>query len=82
MPIYEYECKACQHQFEKWQRISAKPVSKCPGCGRRKVRRLISSTSFKLKGSGWYVTDYAGKGSSESNMPEASAGKKVDEDAT
>jgi putative FmdB family regulatory protein len=57
MPIYEYECGKCG-VFETSQRISEAPLTKCPTC-RRKVRRLISSTSFQLKGSGWYVTDYA-----------------------
>ncbi len=57
MPIYEYECTKCG-VFEQSQRISDAPLAKCPTC-RRKVRRLISSTSFQLKGTGWYVTDYA-----------------------
>lgn len=57
MPIYEYRCEKCG-DFELTQRISDPPAQRCPQC-RRKVRRLISSTSFQLKGSGWYVTDYA-----------------------
>ena len=57
MPIYEYECGKCG-VFEQSQRISEPALTKCPTC-RRKVRRLISNTSFQLKGSGWYVTDYA-----------------------
>jgi putative FmdB family regulatory protein len=61
MPIYEYECGKCG-VFETSQRISEPALTKCPTC-RRKVRRLISSTSFQLKGSGWYVTDYARSGS-------------------
>jgi len=76
MPIYEYECKICQHHFEEWQKISEKPVSKCPECGKRKVKRLISSTSFKLKGNGWYVTDYAKKNSG-SNKSETTIDKKT-----
>ena len=60
MPIYEYECGKCG-VFEQSQRISDPALTKCPTC-RRKVRRLISNTSFQLKGSGWYVTDYARKG--------------------
>ena len=59
MPIYEYRCEHCG-DFEEMQRITDPPLSRCPTC-RRKVRRLISSTSFQLKGTGWYVTDYAGK---------------------
>ena len=60
MPIYEYRCEQCG-DFEQNQRISDPPLSRCPKC-RRKVRRLISNTSFQLKGTGWYVTDYARAG--------------------
>jgi len=60
MPIYEYRCEHCG-DFEQDQRITDPPLERCPKC-RRKVRRLISNTSFQLKGSGWYVTDYARKG--------------------
>jgi len=57
MPTYEYRCEHCG-DFEHIQRITDPPLARCPECG-RKVRRLISTTSFQLKGSGWYVTDYA-----------------------
>ncbi len=59
MPIYEYSCRSCG-TFEVSQRITEKPLKRCPTC-KGKVTKLISSTSFQLKGSGWYVTDYAGK---------------------
>lgn len=65
MPIYEYRCEACG-TFEEMQRISDPPLAKCLKC-KRKVRRLISSTSFQLKGTGWYVTDYARSGSGGGN---------------
>ncbi len=61
MPIYEYLCKKCG-EFETTQRITDKPLTKCPTC-RGKVSKLISSTSFQLKGSGWYITDYGRSGS-------------------
>lgn len=64
MPIYEYRCEKCQHQFDLFQKITDDPVKECPECG-GPVSKLISSTSFILKGSGWYVTDY-GKGSCSS----------------
>jgi putative FmdB family regulatory protein len=64
MPIYEYRCEKCG-VFEQTQRITAPALDRCPTC-RRKVRRLISNTSFQLKGGGWYVTDYARAGK-ESN---------------
>lgn len=54
MPVYEYQCTACQHEFEREQRISEDPIKKCPKCGKQKVKRLISRTSFVLKGGGWY----------------------------
>jgi putative FmdB family regulatory protein len=60
MPIYEYQCQKCG-TFEATQRITDKPLAKCPTC-KGKVKKLISNTSFQLKGTGWYVTDYARKG--------------------
>lgn len=60
MPIYEYQCQKCG-PFETTQRITDKPLRKCPTC-KGKVKKLISNTSFQLKGTGWYVTDYARKG--------------------
>ena len=65
MPIYEYRCEKCQHQFDLLQKITDEPVKECPECG-GPVSKLISSTSFILKGSGWYVTDY-GKGNGGKN---------------
>ncbi len=59
MPTYEYACDKCGHEFEREQRITEDPVKTCPECRARKVRRLISSTSFVLKGSGWYSDLYA-----------------------
>ena len=59
MPTYEYACEACNHQFEKFQSITARPLRKCPECGRLKVKRLISGgAGFLFKGSGFYITDY------------------------
>lgn len=58
MPIYEYHCKACGKNFETLQKISEPPLATCPACG-KKVRRLISQTSFALKGGGWYKDGYA-----------------------
>ena len=70
MPIYEYNCQRCG-TFEATQRITDKPLAKCPTC-KSKVRKLISNTSFQLKGTGWYVTDYARKGKSEDGKSDAS----------
>ncbi len=59
MPIYEYKCQRCG-DFEVTQRITEKPLSRCPTC-KGKVKKLISNTSFQLKGTGWYITDYGRK---------------------
>lgn len=64
MPLYEYRCSACEHQFEVIQSFSDKPLRKCTECG-GKVEKLVSRTGFVLKGGGWYKTDYAGSGSSK-----------------
>jgi putative FmdB family regulatory protein len=70
MPIYEYQCEKCG-TFEATQRITEKPWAKCPTC-KAKVKKLISNTSFQLKGTGWYVTDYARKGKSDSKSENGS----------
>lgn len=59
MPTYEYACAACGHKFEEFQSITAKPITKCPVCKKKKVQRLISAgAGFIFKGSGFYQTDY------------------------
>jgi len=65
MPLYEYQCKKCGHKFERIQRFSDPLVKKCPECG-GKVEQVLSAPAVQFKGSGWYVTDYAKKGSSGS----------------
>ncbi len=62
MPTYEYLCKKCGHEFEREQRITANPIKTCPECKARKVERLISRTSFVLKGGGWYSDLYSSPG--------------------
>jgi putative FmdB family regulatory protein len=66
MPLYEYECKKCHHRFEKIQKFSDRMVRKCPDCG-GVVEQMISAPAVQFKGSGWYVTDYAKKSSSQSS---------------
>jgi putative FmdB family regulatory protein len=73
MPIYEYACEKCGHEFEREQRITDAPVKTCPACRSRKVRRLISRTAFVLKGSGWYSDLYA---SPKPGKEDAAAGDK------
>lgn len=80
MPIYEYSCEKCG-QFEISQKITDKAFNRCPTC-KGKVKRLISHTSFQLKGTGWYITDYARKDSKEKeNKPTAAATKENDKPA-
>ena len=73
MPIYEYSCQKCG-TFEITQRITEKTLSRCPTC-KSKVKKLISNTSFQLKGTGWYVTDYARKGQTNGDAKNDSAAK-------
>ena len=60
MPIYEYKCEKCGNEHEIMQKMTEKPLTVCQSCGGR-LKKMISNTSFVLKGSGWYVTDYADK---------------------
>lgn len=73
MPIYEYECLSCGEVHEKIQKFSDEPMSVCPNCG-GKLKKLISNTSFVLKGTGWYKTDYP----SGDNKAAIESGKKED----
>ncbi|MAJ85279.1 MAG: FmdB family transcriptional regulator [Gammaproteobacteria bacterium] len=58
MPIYEYKCSKCEHQFEIIQRFSDNPLESCPECGQTSIKKLVSAPSFRLKGGGWYETDF------------------------
>ena len=62
MPLYEYECTACGHRFERIQKFSDAPADTCPKCGKKSVQKLLSSPAIQFKGTGWYITDYAKKG--------------------
>ena len=77
MPLYEYQCKKCGHRFEKIQKFSDKMVKKCPDCGGL-VEQMISAPAVQFKGSGWYVTDYAKKSSSQGSGDSGSKDKKDD----
>ena len=61
MPLYEYECRKCHHRFERIQKFSDPLVRKCPKCKTGRVDKLLSAPAVQFKGTGWYVTDYAGK---------------------
>lgn len=81
MPLYEYECDACGHRFEAIQKFSDPPIETCPKCGSH-VHKLMSAPAFHLKGSGWYITDYAKKDSSPASKPAESAKKDESKDST
>ncbi len=70
MPIYEYECAACAHQLEALQKISDAPLIDCPQCGKPALRKLISAAGFRLKGGGWYETDFK-SGNKKKNVAES-----------
>ena len=75
MPTYEYACDACGHQFEQFQSITATPVKKCPSCGKRKVKRLISGgAGFLFKGNGFYITDYRSDGYKKAAKKDSESG--------
>ena len=92
MPIYEYQCEACGYKFEKLQKISDDPLKVCPSCGASKLSKLVSAAAFRLKGGGWYETDFKTSGrrnvsdseksktndSSEKSSTKESGGKKND----
>ena len=69
MPLYEYQCEACDHRFEQIRKFSDPPLTVCPACGGA-VRKLVSSPAIQFKGTGWYVTDYAKKGTSDTAASE------------
>ena len=69
MPIYEYKCSKCGHQFEIIQRFSDNPLESCPECGQKSIKKLVSAPSFRLKGGGWYETDF--KTGSKKNIVDA-----------
>ncbi|MGD2076291.1 MAG: zinc ribbon domain-containing protein [Gammaproteobacteria bacterium] len=61
MPIYEYQCTACGHELEKLQKISDPPLTECPACGKSTLQKRVSAAGFRLKGGGWYETDFKRK---------------------
>jgi putative FmdB family regulatory protein len=58
MPIYEYQCQVCEHQLEALQKMSDAPLLECPECHKPELKKVISAAGFRLKGDGWYETDF------------------------
>ena len=80
MPFYEYQCKSCGHDLEAMQKVSDPPLKKCPHCGKSQLQRLMSAPVFRLKGGGWYETDFKGDQDTKRNLadrPEAEGSKDV-----
>ncbi|MFQ5642748.1 MAG: FmdB family zinc ribbon protein [Thiogranum sp.] len=93
MPIYEYRCAECGHELEKLQKISDAPLTECPACGKPALQKLVSAAGFRLKGGGWYETDFksgkkkniakadsrakAAAGSKSDSKPSSTSGKKA-----
>lgn len=71
MPFYEYECSACKYYLEALQKISDPPIRKCPSCKKQTLKRLMSAPAFRLKGGGWYETDFKGEQDKKRNLVES-----------
>ena len=76
MPIYEYCCQKCGHECEKLEPIHAQSIQKCDACGQASLTRQISHTHFKLKGQGWYETDFKNKASNKKEAPSNPSSKE------
>jgi putative FmdB family regulatory protein len=77
MPLYEYQCDQCAHRFEVIQKFSDAPIDVCPKCG-GPVKKLLSSPAIQFKGTGWYITDYARSGKTDSASAPASSESKTE----
>jgi len=73
MPIYEYKCTECDHRLEKLQKMSDDPLKDCPECEKPALTKLVSASSFKLKGTGWYETDFKNKKKPETSSSSSSS---------
>ena len=88
MPIYEYQCSSCHHQFDVIQKMNDEPVKQCPQCSQDKAVRLVSAPGFQLKGTGWYATDFKDKpkpvkkSESSSTTEKTDAGNKAPDSST
>ena len=80
MPIYEYQCNNCNHKIEVLQKISDDPLTQCPSCHQQKLKKLVSAASFRLKGSGWYETDFKTGGKKQLAESDSAADSNTDSD--
>ncbi len=82
MPIYEYRCESCHYDFEKLQKMSDPVLTECPECGKSSLKKLVSAAGFRLKGSGWYETDFKNKPKKESTAKKEGGSTKPGEAKT
>lgn len=78
MPIYEYRCESCGHTLDALQKVSDEPLADCPSCSESALKRLISAPAFRLKGSGWYETDFKSDKEKKRNLADSSASASGD----
>ena len=78
MPIYEYRCEGCGHKLDALQKVSDAPLTDCPECSEAKLKRLISAPAFRLKGGGWYETDFKSEKERKRNLAESPSGDGKD----
>lgn len=81
MPFYEYECAACGHYHEAMQKMTDAPLKACPACGKPRLVRLVSAPQFRLKGAGWYETDFKGAGDAKRNLADSAEPATKTDDA-
>jgi len=81
MPFYEYECASCKFYMEVMQKITDAPLTKCPSCGEKALRKLVSAPVFRLKGGGWYETDFKSESEARRNLAEGDKPDKAEAEA-
>ncbi len=81
MPIYEYRCERCGHELEKLQRSDEPPITECPACHQQALKKLVSAAGFRLKGQGWYETDFKHSGRKKAEQDTKQGDKKTAEPA-
>ena len=78
MPIYGYRCEACGEEHDVLQKVSEPPLTKCPACGKKALKKQLSAAGFQLKGSGWYATDFKSKKDKQDAQPKEQPAAKED----
>ncbi len=76
MPIYEYLCSACNHEFDALQKVSEAPLTDCPDCGEPRLKKKLSAPGFRLSGSGWYETDFKSDKDKQKNLAKSDSSEK------